>query len=48
MAEPIPLPTPYQRLVNDDGTPTQELLELLAKIKEALDDHEDRLDAGAL
>lgn len=48
MADPLDLPTPYSELVDAEGRPLQELLELLAKIKESLDDHEARLDAGGL
>ncbi len=42
MADPIDLPTPQSLLIKD-GNPTQELLELLQQIKDALDDHEDRI-----
>ena len=48
MADPIDLPSPEINLVDKEGRPLQELLQLLAQIKEALDDHEARLDTGGL
>ena len=44
MADPIDLPTP-QSLLTKEGKPTQELLEVLQQIKDALDDHETRIVA---
>lgn len=45
MADPIDIPIPAQRLVDDKGQPTRELLEFLQQIKDALDDHETRIVA---
>lgn len=45
MADPVDLPTPFQRLIDEKGQPNQDLLILLQQIKDALDDHEARIVA---
>lgn len=48
MAVQVPPPVIGQKAAEKDGQMSRELLELLQRIKEKLDDHETRLTGGGL